>query len=265
MDALTSPAVSENCPGIVLLAAGRGERLRPLTENTPKSLLPICGRPTIGWVLDAALRTGATDIVVVTGFRQDAIRAYIAENFPGDIGKIQLIHNERYSEDVNIYSTSLGVEALKDRSKGYIIIETDLVIERSGWDKIFACGRSGRSFWVTKGRYSRSLTGGIVRADPAGPISDIAYVPEYDPAYDGWLKMVGVLGVSPSEVAADQSWRKATMKDSIRKYYLESWVAGLRDLPCVALDLGDSFMMTYNSERDYMRALDESSNFCGRL
>lgn len=48
----------------MILAAGRGERMRPLTDATPKPLLPAGGRPLITWHIAALVRAGIRDIVI---------------------------------------------------------------------------------------------------------------------------------------------------------------------------------------------------------
>jgi MurNAc alpha-1-phosphate uridylyltransferase len=48
----------------MILAAGRGERMRPLTDTTPKPLLEAGGRPLIAWTLDALARCGVSEVVV---------------------------------------------------------------------------------------------------------------------------------------------------------------------------------------------------------
>jgi len=48
----------------MLLAAGRGERMRPLTDTTPKALLELCGKPLIVYHLEALSRAGINDIVI---------------------------------------------------------------------------------------------------------------------------------------------------------------------------------------------------------
>jgi len=60
-----------------VLAAGRGERLWPLTENRPKHLLPVGGRPVIERTLRSLSKSGVRDVVLVINFREDKIRQEI--------------------------------------------------------------------------------------------------------------------------------------------------------------------------------------------
>jgi len=60
---------------VLILAAGRGERMRPLTDHTPKPLLTAGGRPLIEYHLDALARAGLRDVVVNLAHLGDRIRA----------------------------------------------------------------------------------------------------------------------------------------------------------------------------------------------
>ncbi|WP_428421555.1 N-acetylmuramate alpha-1-phosphate uridylyltransferase MurU [Methylibium sp.] len=66
-----------NVPALIL-AAGRGERMRPLTDRTPKPLLPVRGRPLIEWQLEALARDGVRRVVINT--------AWLEEQFPASLG-----------------------------------------------------------------------------------------------------------------------------------------------------------------------------------
>jgi len=57
----------------IVLAAGRGERMRPLSDHTPKPLLPVHGKPLIEWHLEALARGGVTEVVVNTAWLEERI------------------------------------------------------------------------------------------------------------------------------------------------------------------------------------------------
>jgi MurNAc alpha-1-phosphate uridylyltransferase len=57
----------------IILAAGRGERMRPLTDTVPKPLLPVRGKPLIEWHLEALARDGIREVVINTAWLEDRI------------------------------------------------------------------------------------------------------------------------------------------------------------------------------------------------
>ncbi|MDR2153998.1 MAG: nucleotidyltransferase family protein [Burkholderiaceae bacterium] len=62
----------------LILAAGRGERMRPLTDHTPKPLLPVRGQPLMQWTLAALLRGGVREVVVNTAWLGARIEDYFS-------------------------------------------------------------------------------------------------------------------------------------------------------------------------------------------
>lgn len=67
----------------MVLAAGRGERMRPLTDSCPKPLLEVHGRPLIGWHLQALARAGCTQAVVNTAWLGEQIEQRCGPAFDG--------------------------------------------------------------------------------------------------------------------------------------------------------------------------------------
>ena len=65
----------------MILAAGRGERMRPLTDTTPKPLLVVQGKPLMQWPLEALARAGFPDVVVNTDWLGDQIEGYFSSIF----------------------------------------------------------------------------------------------------------------------------------------------------------------------------------------
>ena len=71
----------------LILAAGRGERMRPLTDRTPKPLIEVRGKRLIEWHLEALARAGVREVVVNT--------AWLEEQFPASLGD-----GSRYGVDI---------------------------------------------------------------------------------------------------------------------------------------------------------------------
>ncbi len=63
----------------MILAAGRGERMRPLTDHTPKPLLPVAGKPLIVWHLERLARGGFREIVINHAHLGDQIEALLGD------------------------------------------------------------------------------------------------------------------------------------------------------------------------------------------
>lgn len=61
----------------VILAAGRGRRLRPYTDHTPKPLLPVNNQPLLDFTLQAAAHAGVTQVVLVTHYLAEQIQAFV--------------------------------------------------------------------------------------------------------------------------------------------------------------------------------------------
>jgi choline kinase len=72
----------------VVLAAGRGSRMGPLTDEVPKCLLPLAGRPVLAWTLDALRANGCTRVQAVGGWCHARLRPWVDD----------LVLNPRWSE-----------------------------------------------------------------------------------------------------------------------------------------------------------------------
>ncbi|WP_372367958.1 NTP transferase domain-containing protein [Candidatus Uabimicrobium sp. HlEnr_7] len=104
----------------ILLAAGMGTRLRPLTLTTPKSLIVVNGQPLLERQIDYLRVIGVKDIFVVTG--------YLSQEFDylKDQG-ITLIHNPFYDKYNNIYTMYLVKDLLGDS----YVIDADAYLHRN--------------------------------------------------------------------------------------------------------------------------------------
>ena len=68
-------------PTMIILAAGQGSRLRPLTDDRPKCLVEIHGKPLLEWQLEVARSEGVEKISVVRGYKEEAINWYFQTKY----------------------------------------------------------------------------------------------------------------------------------------------------------------------------------------
>ena len=95
--------ISETSTKAVILSAGQGRRLLPLTENSPKCLLPISGKTIIEWQIDALLAAGIKEISVVTGFQTGLVEALLQQRYP-DHKQIRTLFNPFFEVADNLAS-----------------------------------------------------------------------------------------------------------------------------------------------------------------
>ncbi|ARU61789.1 hypothetical protein CBW65_12690 [Tumebacillus avium] len=112
---------------LVILVAGVGSRLRPLTDDRPKCLVEIGGQTILDRFLQQAVETNAfQEVVLITGYRQPQIEAAVNEWQKTHDLPVRLAHNERYDETNNGYSLLCAKDYLLD---GFVLTDGDLLLE----------------------------------------------------------------------------------------------------------------------------------------
>lgn len=99
----------------ILLAAGRGKRLRPLTDLVAKGLLPVGGRPIIEQIIENLRATGIEEIVVVTGHLGDQIKAYLGD---GSKYGVKIFYREQRKPLGMAHALRLGLDFIE----GYVLV-----------------------------------------------------------------------------------------------------------------------------------------------
>jgi choline kinase len=110
----------------IILSAGQGRRLLPLTESTPKSVLPIGESSALGWQLRALEEAGATEVVVATGFHAEKVQEVVdAHNEKGGM-PVRTSYNPFYAHCDNL-GTCWVVRHEMDEP--FVIINGDTLFE----------------------------------------------------------------------------------------------------------------------------------------
>ncbi|MCI0766671.1 sugar phosphate nucleotidyltransferase [Bacillus sp. TL12] len=138
----------------ILLAAGMGTRLRPLTLTTPKSLVEVNGKPMLERQIEYLQEVGVEEIIVVTG--------YLAEKFDYLIDKynVKLVHNDKYNVYNNIYTMYLVREYLQDAyvMDADVYLHRNIFIENPESSLYFSAKKEGfRNEWIIKHDENRKV------------------------------------------------------------------------------------------------------------
>jgi choline kinase len=108
----------------VILAAGQGTRLRPLTDDRPKCLVEVQGKSLLRYQLEALSEVGMRECVIVVGHRAAQVRGAIGPRFAGMT--VNYVENELFDSTNNIYSLWLARHEIRE---DMLLLEADVLFE----------------------------------------------------------------------------------------------------------------------------------------
>lgn len=165
------------------IAGGRGERLKPLTDNLPKPMVPVNGRPMLSYQVEWMRRQGVTDVVFLCGYKSEKIQEFFGDGeqfgikahysfedeplgrggavrkglsqVPGDAGTVLVTNGDNVTDldltimmDIHREADALATMMLVQYPSQYGIVETD----DNGMVTQFV--EKGRlPFWINAGIY----------------------------------------------------------------------------------------------------------------
>lgn len=153
----------------VILAAGKGTRLRPLTEVCPKPLVSVAGKPLLDHIIDA-LPTAVDELIIVIGYLGDMIKEHYGSEFNG--------RKVTYVEQVEQNGTARALWLCKDLLKGRFLF-------------MFADDIHGRSDIARVTSYSRGMLTmtsdtperfGVIVRNPDGTLAEMIEKPTHPPS-----------------------------------------------------------------------------------
>ena len=136
----------------IVIGAGRGSRLGPETDEVPKALVPVMGRPMLDWILDALGAGGFArkDVLFIGGYKIDVVRARYPE--------LSYVENRDWERNNILGSLLCARESL---SAGFVSTYADIVyrgstvkkLVASPHDKVLACDTDWRRRYVDRSQH----------------------------------------------------------------------------------------------------------------
>ena len=119
----------------IILAAGVGSRIKPLTDNCPKILLKVGNKTILERMVSHIQDCGLNEIIFVVGYLKEQIKDYVKAKFP-DLN-VSFVTNDRYAETNTGYSLMLAKDLIQD--SGFIKFDADIVFDREILKKLIEC------------------------------------------------------------------------------------------------------------------------------
>jgi len=80
----------------VVLAAGRGTRMRELTRSMPKPMVEICGKPVLSYIVEGLRDAGVRKILIVVGYRKEVVMGHFGD---GSTAGVEIVYAEQIRQD----------------------------------------------------------------------------------------------------------------------------------------------------------------------
>ena len=165
----------------MILAAGEGKRLRPLTEQIPKPLVPLCGKPIIEHIIEMVKVSGIKDIMINLYYLPEHIKHFCNDGAKWDV-------NISYSPEPELYGSARSVKMVHDYFDGSILVVLgDNYYGHLELKKFFDFHSSHSGICsVAFFKSDNPESGGIARIDEDGKILEFVEKPRKKQIISNW-------------------------------------------------------------------------------
>ncbi len=198
----------------IILVAGTGSRLKPLTNDIPKCLTEVNSIPILINALKLLEKNKIKETVLVIGYLGDKIKERIGSKFNNM--KVSYIENPIYQKTNSMYSLWLARDYLK---QGVILLEGDVFFEEDIMKKIVTSDQS-KSHWVVD-KFTQEFDGSMSTTDNNDRIVKTQIVREKLPEYkDNYFKSCGILQITREFGKIFSQWLDQDVeKGNVNIYY----------------------------------------------
>jgi UDP-N-acetylglucosamine diphosphorylase / glucose-1-phosphate thymidylyltransferase / UDP-N-acetylgalactosamine diphosphorylase / glucosamine-1-phosphate N-acetyltransferase / galactosamine-1-phosphate N-acetyltransferase len=175
----------------VLLAAGRGTRMRELTAEVPKPMIKVRGKPILLHVIEGLQRAKINDFLIVTGYRADTIKDYFGD---GTCFGLRIKYATQLKQD----GTGRVVELARDFVAGepFLLHYGDILVEQNNYLRLVSLPEEIEAVVTVKANEDCSK-GGAVFVDTEMMVTDVREKPQAGEPTSLWYN-AGIYAFRPS-------------------------------------------------------------------
>ncbi len=157
----------------VIMAGGYGTRLKPLTNELPKPMVPIIDKPIINYIINTLKKYGITDIIVTLGYKPERIIDYLGDG--SDLGV-----KVRYSVENIPLGTAGGVKKISDMIDGTFVVISGDALTNIELDSMMSHHMSHGKLMTMAVKEMDDVTGfGVVKCDEDGAVTSFIEKPKH--------------------------------------------------------------------------------------
>ncbi|MEP6822654.1 MAG: sugar phosphate nucleotidyltransferase [Chthoniobacterales bacterium] len=175
----------------VLLAAGRGTRMRELTSEIPKPMLKVRGRPILQHIIEGLRGAGVTDFLIIVGWRAEVVRDFLGD---GSSLEVRISYETQVQQDgtgkvVQLARTFCGTDA-------FVLSYGDILIEADNYERLTSPSADTEAIISVKKNQDVSK-GGAVFLNENFEMTDLREKPQPGEPTSPWYN-AGVYAFRPS-------------------------------------------------------------------
>ncbi|MFB6267934.1 MAG: bifunctional sugar-1-phosphate nucleotidylyltransferase/acetyltransferase [Halodesulfurarchaeum sp.] len=179
----------------VILAAGAGRRLEPLTNVRPKPMIPLANRPLLDHVVEAVVEAGLDEVVIVVGHKRDRIQSHFGD---GDDWGIDITYAV---QEKQLGTGDAVLTAEEHIGDDFLVLNGDRIIDPSLLERVVAERRSDGENLMAVTHVAEPELYGVVDLDGESYVTDIQEKPP-EPAISSDLINAGVYAFGPEIFSA---------------------------------------------------------------
>lgn len=245
LEMLDGMADQTDAPSAVIMAGGLGQRLRPLTENTPKPMLKVADRPILDHILGSLRQSGIRDVVISVNYLADRIREHIGDGAGHDL-------NVNYVSETKRLGTAGALALLAPRPRSAFLVMNGDLLTGVNFASLFRFQkRTGHDLVVCVRRHSTTVPYGVLEI-AGGRVVALKEKPTLD-----FFINAGIYVVEPHCLDLIEPESHCDMTDLIQKAMDRGFSVGAFPIIEYWRDIG--------SPEDYARANAERMNVESRV